>query len=342
MVKVFTNRQDVPEYGRQVVDVVERLGFTDWEYVPLHPIPEANRRVQVREEEHLAPSTSVAQLRVAMKNPASKIPPVVVSRDGYQIDGNSRAEAARKNGATTFPAIVLKEDFQGASPDVKKRMHLLGAALNTRHGKGIDRNEIRQAVLVVGADGGYSSANIASLLNITASTVEGIFDELRAQERAKDLGIDLPENSMSATSLRLLGANAKMHDEPLSGLMKFAVASGAGQTELRQLINKIKAAPSDAQALALIKSEREVWEPQIAKRRAEAAERGDNGKPKPFKAPLTAQLRQHLAFVLDKNADDFVERVPTRIEGHLSDIRHAVTVLKQVIALQAELMEAAE
>src|ERR1700689_4493413 len=146
-------RQQLPDLAKPTADLIEKLGFT-WELDFEYPTPDAARRVQIREEAHYVPREMVMRIAAAMAR-GDKLPPIVVTTDGYLIDGNTRTAAAQHNKYPSIQALVPNGSYENCTEKVERRLKLLGAAFNARNGKGIDREEIRKAVVAIGQDPTY-------------------------------------------------------------------------------------------------------------------------------------------------------------------------------------------
>jgi hypothetical protein len=324
------SRHELPDRARIVVDLVERFGFK-WEFDYEHPLPDyTRRRVQIRDEKHYVPGEQATQYREAMRR-GDKFPPIVVSRDDYLLDGNTRTEAARRNGFPTIQAVILDQPYEGANASVRRRMHLLGAALNTRNGKGIDKEEIRKVVEFVAQDTGYDASKIAELLGIPERMAQAFLAERRARERAEHLGVKV-NGSVTASQLRILGT-AKLNDGPWRELTSLAQQSGMAPTELRPLVKTLRESGSDQKALSLLEAERQARQEQIA-------EFTTYGK---AKSPGAQQLRVRLKFILEyeEGVPGFVEGNPTIGGKHLEQIERAIAVLGEVAGAQRQQLEEA-
>jgi hypothetical protein len=217
-------RQQLPDTAKQAADLIETLGF-QWELDFEYATPDPAKRIQIREEVHYTPRPMVMQIAAAMAR-GDKMPPVVVTKDGYLIDGNTRTAAARHNKYPAVQALVLSDSYEGCTEKVERRLQLLGAAFNARHGKGIDRQEIRRAVEKIGADTSYDGTRIAALIGVTDATVKGLLAEMKARKRADDAGLHL-NGSVGATVLQKLGqASEKLNDEPFLQVTKLAQDTG--------------------------------------------------------------------------------------------------------------------
>lgn len=325
MAATITDHNKLPDEARMTATLIKRLGF-DWELDLRYPTPDPSaKRIQIRQEQHYSPKAEVTKYAASMaRNDA--FPPIVVTQDGYVLDGNTRAEAARKNKYPTIPAFVLDLDYEGASEPVVRRMRLLGAGFNARHGRGIDRQEITDAVLAVGTGTDYDASRIAQLLGVSAGLVQGVLSEQRARERAGKLGMHV-NGSVPASQLRRLG-QAPLNDKPFLALLQLTQDAGLSVGEINELIKEIKAAGSDEAAMELINRQR-------AERRGQIAEYAAVGKSRPAHS---SQLRQSLGFVLkhEDNPTALVELNPTLAETHRQIVTRAIQVLTVILNGQKE------
>ena len=327
----ITARQNMPDTAKLAADLCEKFGFKvkfDYEY----PTPaDASKRVQIRDEKHNAPASEVTKYAAAMKR-GEKFSPVIMTRDNYVADGNTRAHAAAKNKYPTIQALILDDDYEGANENTRVRLAALGAAFNVRNGKGIDRNEIRNAVEFIGNNPSYDATRIAALIGLTELAVRGILAEKRVRERAKKMDIHLNGN-LGAGQLRKIGSADKgLNDAPFKELLLLTDDADLSPGEIAALIRDLKAAKSDDAALTILETEREARRQQIAERKA-------TGKPGKPAAP--AKLRQSLGFLLGYKGkqlilEEMVEHNPNTRKEHLNQIEDASLLLAQLIELQRE------
>lgn len=316
--------EDLPDEARTTATLIKKLGF-DWELDLRYPTPDFERRVQIRDEVHYAPSAEVTKYASAyLRNEA--MPPIVMTKDGFLLDGNTRVGALHRAKLPTVSAFIVDEDYEGANAATVRRFTALGAAFNTRNGRGIDRKEIARAILAVGAGGDYTAERIAALLGLSSGLVNGVLAEQRARERADRLGVHV-NGSVPVSMLRRLG-QAPLNDEPFRRMLKLTQDAGLSASELGELVRQVKAAGSDAAALELIDAQR-------AERREQIAEFAASGKSRP---PGPAQLRQHLGFILKYagDPDKLVDRNPTTVAEHATLLDQAIELLTKVRALQRE------
>lgn len=317
------NRQQLPDVAKPTADLIEKLGF-QWELDFEYPTPDPARRVQIREEGHYIPREMVMRIAAAQFR-GDKLPPVVVTSDGYLIDGNTRTAAARHNKYPSVQALVLTDTYEGCTEKVERRLRLLGAAFNARNGKGIDREEIRKAVVAIAKDSTYDGTRIAALIGVTDATVRSILAEMKARDRAESLGVHL-NGSVAATPLRVLGqASEKLNDEPFKAVATLTQDTGMSPGELREVLRQMHDAKADEGALAVVEEHRLARREQIAEYRA-------SGKSKP---PPAAKLRQRLGFILDfeSSPKDLAELNPDVVEKHRDAIERSIAVLQAVLAV---------
>lgn len=322
----ITHKGALPDHALMPVKLVEKLGFTDWTFHYDYDTPaDVHRRVQIRDDGHYAPTTEITKLGDALKR-GDDLPPIILTRDGYLIDGNTRVMAAQKIRFPKINAVVINDNYAGGTDGTRTLFHLLGAAFNTRNGRGIDRHEIRKAVIAVGKDGGYDATRIAALLGASERYVQNVLVEERARTRAAQIGHEISDTVPSSLLQKLGGASAKLNDAPYLELTRLTQDTGLTNDELRELIQRVVGAGSDNAALAVLAQER-------ATRREQIREHTAGRKTKP---PLAAQLRQRLGFILEYNADPnrLVEHSPNFTAQHLDALRASITTLQAVVAAQ--------
>ena len=257
------------------------------------------------------------------------MPPGISTRDDYLVDGATRAAAARKNKFPKVPMLVLDVDFETASQEIRQRLHALGAAINLRNGKGIDRGETRRAVEQIAQSPNFDATKIAALLSVTENVVRSILYEMKVRNRARDLKVDV--RNLTSGQMRIIG-RASLHDEPFRELVALTGDAGLSGKDITALLRAIKEAKGDGAALKILADERLSRRDQISERRA------TGGKSKPL---ASAQLRQHLGFVLkfiNGSAAQAVERNEAFQAEHIRKIDDAILALQQIGTLQRDAM----
>jgi ParB-like chromosome segregation protein Spo0J len=327
---VKIKQYDIPDSAKMTIERVRRLGFTDFEFDPFYPVPpDVQRRVQIRNDEHYKPTAAIAPIAESMSR-NEPIEPIVVTRDGYIVDGNTRVRAAHRAKKEFMEAVVLLVDWERvANTGTGRLLRTLGAGLNLKHGRGIDREETAQAILTIGADKSFTATRIAALLGVGERAVVDVLAEERARQRFHEVTGEVLNGSVPATQLRRLGGVAiKMKRDPFIQLVRLTQDAGLTVAELSSLIKRVDAADTEAEALSILEEERKVRAEQIREFIA-------RGKARP---PLSAQLRQRLGFVVDResNPEALVENSPNFVSQHRDMIERAIAVLRAVLEVQPE------
>ena len=246
------------------------------------------------------------------------------------MDFNTRAYAAHKLGWPTFPAFVINVDYDTCTSIERERVHLLGAAFNTKGPKPLTREEIADTVEKVSGNPDWTATRVAQHLGVSQGTVNSVFAQVRAKRRAEKLGVHL-NGSVTATNVAALGQRSdKLTDRPFQEIARLTQDAGLETRELRDLLRKVEEVTgSDEEKVAVIDAERAARETQIAHYKA-------TGKAKP---PKSVELRRHLAFTLD-NRDDpgaMAEYNPATAAEHLAKVTEAIEILELVRDAQESL-----
>lgn len=322
----------------QAIVEIERLGYKyteDGQY-DLSGLS-TERRVQVREPRHYAPKAEVERYAIQMGH--SKFPPIIVTRDQWIIDGNTRVGGALKRGDRFFPAYIVQIDWKDATPRQRQELYAIGATMNAANGNPLTPAERRESVRnLLGLE--WTEGQIERVAGIKPVEVKRVKRDLIAEKRAAQVGLEVtsPEDgrvirnggtgAVSGAAKRALGQSmaADLHDEPFLELAKLAADAGLGAAEVTQVARAAKEASSDAEALRA-----------IAEARAEAADRIRQreltGKSKPSPA---AQFRQALGHVLRFAGQEYtlVERNPDLVGQYDEAITQALTVISKVMEAQ--------
>ena len=315
MVTTTVTREQI---ARPVIDLVEKFGF-QCEVVDEYSLPDLAQRIQIRNEANYAPGVMVGKIRAAMER-GDRLPPIVVTRDGHLVDGNTRVTAAQQNRIPHLHAVILDVDFEGATEDETHRLWTLGAAFNARHGKGINREELRRAVAQIGADPTYSASRIAGLIGVTDRVVLGLLAEKKGRDRAESLGLH-PNGSFNAPRLGMMGRlSENLNDQPFTSLFSLIEDTGMSIGEIKDVAQRAHDTKSDQGALEVLDKEREARKDQIAIYKA-------SGKSVP---PTSAKLRQRLGFILnfEGKTKELIEHNPTLTEEHVALIDRSIAVLQ--------------
>jgi hypothetical protein len=256
-----------------------------------------------------------------------EIPPPVVTRDNYYVDGNTRGQAWEKNGVKRAHVILVHENYEGASNDLDRRLRGLGAALNIRHGLRPDRESIRGAVLKLAEDDQLEPGRIADLLGEPVNAVTNVIRENNGVKLLEGHGVHVNGN-VSAGVLRMFGSRFdKWHAEPQAAMAKLAIDAGFNTKEIRDLAQKIEAeAKSEAEVLRMLAAEREANDVRIRQVRYVG-----RGKPTPWgKAKRT--LGQFLSIAED--VDRVIDPNPSTASAYMVELKQARDTLERVIEAQ--------
>lgn len=199
---------------------------------------------QVRMSEHRAPKAMVDRYAEQMK--AGAIFPAIVVNDRYEIvDGNSRWMAAQRNKKETIAAYVCSDlsALQARS---------LSVELNQSHGLSMTDEEIRAFVTSAVEEGQVPDARAYSrMTGVKASTlarwVAAKHFEMRAvrESIAVDHFKDLPDSVRAALHVAKLRAVFQQ-------VTALAVEARVPSAQLKAIITEANAAPSEADALAVV------------------------------------------------------------------------------------------
>jgi ParB-like nuclease family protein len=205
---------------------------------------------QVRLSEHRAPKAMVDRYAEQMK--AGAVFPAIVVNDRYEIvDGNSRWMAAQRNRRETIAAYVCSDlsALQARS---------LSVELNQLHGLSMTDEEIRAFVTGAVEEGQVLDPRAyARMTGVKASTLARWaaakhFDMRAARDGlASDRLMDLADSVRAALNVTRLEA-VFMQVTSLAADARVPVA------QLKEIISEANAAPSEAEALAVIARAREA------------------------------------------------------------------------------------
>jgi ParB-like chromosome segregation protein Spo0J len=308
---------------------IERLGFT-WTEEPQYDLGGLadDRRVQVREVGHYTPGDTVARYAEMMGH--SQFPPIIVTKDAWWVDGNTRGAAAKLRGQNFFPALVLDVEYLGPTTTEQQRneLYALAATLNSHHGVPLTTKEARN-VAARFIDLGWKADQIGRAIGLKASSVTAVRKEIEAEAKLHRVGLDA-NGSIKGTSLRALGAPAALglNDEPYKALAVLAGDAGLNAAEIGAVAKEAKATGSDSAAIAYLDTQRTEHADRIKARELTGGSR----------PPVARQARQHLGFItkFEGRESELLERNPAVYEAHRESLQKTITVVSKVLELQAQ------
>ena len=252
---------------------------------------------QVRLSEHRAPKAMVDRFAEQMK--AGAIFPAIVVNDRYEIvDGNSRCMAAQRNKREVIAAYVCSDlsALQARS---------LSVELNQSHGLSMTDEEIRAFVTGAVEEGQVLDPKVyARMTGVKASTLARWaaakhFDMRAARDGlASDRLKDLADSVRAALNVARLKAVFRQ-------VTSLAVDARVPATQLRTIITEANAAPSEAEALAVVARAREARSEDI--RTIASGFKGAPRKSKSSAFHIGGLLRCEVADLLDVSPDKQAE-----------------------------------
>lgn len=307
---------------------IKRLGF-DYLEDPQFDLSElsVDRRVQVREVTNYAPKDQVDRYAVQMSQ--SQFPPIVVTLDGWLIDGNTRVGAWTKRAQKFCPAIVLQIEYNGRSTTEKtqKQLRALALTLNSTHGKSLTpveaRNGARDLIALE-----WRAEQIARALGLKPAVLSQVRREIAAEDKLKRVGFTA-QASLSGAALRTLGSKDALAlvDAPYLGLALMAADAGLTAAEITTAAKDIRDIGSENGQITKLESLRTELGDRIR-------ERALTGKGKP--AP-SRQLRQHLGYLLkwdEKTVHELLETDPAVNALACQTIEKSIALLTALLEMQ--------
>lgn len=203
---------------------------------------------QVRLTEHRAPKDQVAKYAIAMKHGAT-FPAIVLNDRLERIDGNTRLEAAIKNGDDAIPAYIC----HGLTP---LEARSLSVELNQSNGLAMTEPEIRR--FVEGAVNEGQHADLRSLSRMTgvrSSKIASWIAETQFKTRAVREGVNerhvnaLPPSTRAALQATRL-ASVFVATSKLAAEAKMPAAA------VKKIVALANAATSESDAIAIVVAER--------------------------------------------------------------------------------------
>lgn len=300
---------------------IDELGI-QWYYLDEGPVPERDKRLQVRDISELAPELEVSQYAAAYRR-GDVLPPIVVTDDCVVVDGNTRTEAARRAELDSLPQFVLRIHYATAPEIQIQAMLKLAAGLNQTNGRRMPNNTVVRIVTMVARDGD-DPATLAAQLNCSVDTVRGVLNMNKAKARAREMSLDTAV--LSDKHWRVLGnKNAKLNNDVLAAVVRLTAAAQLTAAEMTTVCKGTERIYSDEGKLAYLKEEETANRDRI---------KGVTKKP-----TRSAHARLVLGQVLKLGEDPAgaVEMIPDLRSGHLRRLEAAIDALEKVRKAQLDL-----
>lgn len=315
-----------PFLAPEVEAELKRLGLT-WKMEAQYDLRTIAGRAQVRDIKNLAPKANVASYAVQMGE--KPFPAIVLSSDGYVIDGNTRIAARAKRKEHFCSAAVLDLGYHHATPTQKAELHALAATLNQLGAERLKPNEVRRIIEDL-LDLDWSNENIARSVGASPSTASQVRRERAGRDRLASLGLD--PNDFDESSTRVLGSPDAMslNDAPFKALAELTLDAGFKTKEVQEVARAMKALGADKLALDHVAKFRKDQASRIKQHRL-------TGKGKP---PMASQVRRSLGIVVKNNPADLVEVNPTAMDSYRDLLDKAINVLSRTMDMQDARIEA--
>lgn len=284
-----------PAISQQIEQMLTARNI-DWDFEPNVRISEIRDAEgnQVRLTEHRAPKDQVQKYATAMKHGAT-FPAIVLNDRREKIDGNTRLEARIKNGDDTIPAYIC----HGMTP-LESRS--LSVELNQSNGLAMTKEELRRFVAGAVQEGqDLELKTLARMTGVRETTISRWIAETQFKSRAAKAGIEdrvinvLPESTRVALQATRL---APVFDE----LATLAAEARMPAVQVKQIVSQANSAPSEAEALQIVATERHARADEI---RAAAA----GFKPRERKSNGSAQ---HIGGLARFEVDDLLDVAPEK------------------------------
>lgn len=313
---------------------IERLGFSytevaQYDLTQLMSVAKGEDgygRVQVREVGHYAPKESVERYAVQMNH--VEFPPIVVTRDRWIVDGNTRVRAKLYRKEKFFPALVLDTTYEGASQRRQDELHALAATLNAQNGVPLTAKETRSVVRTF-ISLGWLNEQIGRAIGVKASTVTQVRKEIDAERKLEKVGLVGGDgDAIRGAALRALGAKdvLALNDVPFKMLAELARDADLNAKEIIDTAKVSKEAGSDKLAMDKLRDLRAEMRDRIQQKTLTGV-----GKP-----PVSRQVRQHLGNVVkyEGREDELLETDPDVSAKHIAALEKAIAVLTKVLNMQ--------
>lgn len=276
--------------------------------------PDGTKMVQVRDEKFLAPPRQVSQYAADVRN-GDVFPPVIITRDGYIVDGNTRVQAYLKSGVKTITAFRLHVDYAAATPAQRRDLESLGTGMNGKNGAGMNRGNIEALVMRWYAPGD-NPRTLAAKIHFPEASVRRIFKIQEGRKWLTRIGVEDPDGCLKGGHYELFASwNEKMTDVILATVVTLARDARFTISETGKLGQDVIGLKNEIARLDLIEERRRANDDRI---------KGLSGKPSP-----AGQFRQALGHVLAfrDNPVSGVEQVSAK-DGNAEDRQRTQEMLE--------------
>jgi hypothetical protein len=323
MARGITKEESLPGYAQSTAPRIKVFGF-NWVFFPEWKLADPDHRVQVRPIAQLAPLREVTKYAQDLKR-GDQMPPVIMTSDGYLIDGHTRTEACRKIGRTTFPTFILDVNYSDATDSQRKQLQALGASMNLTHGRGMNIAAVAAIIESITYDD-TSPKQLAKDLHIPESTANTYLNAAKTRRRARRVGVEL-NATLTNSHLRLFGNKAKyFSDQVFKEFITLSQDAHLTVPATTALSRRLEGMGTESERLEVLKVEREAYSDIIT-----------GGQANPSKA---AKLRQSLGLLINTDAEVLAEMNPQAAHLHAQTLKKAWEQLENVMIAQTQVERA--
>lgn len=304
---------------------IEDLGFAYSEDAQFDiSVLSKDKRVQSREfgsAPFWAPKEEMRRYAIQMTH--SPFPPIIVTRDGWLVDGNTRVGARDIRKEKFSPAIVLEVEYGKMKPIEQEKVYGLAVTINSQNGRNLTTKERRASIALL-IDLGWNNTQIEKRIGVRVHEINKMRRVITARGRLEKLGVTVNGN-LSQAAVAVLGDEKVLllNDDPYKAIAALATDAGLNSKEVRDIAYEALALGSDDEKMKRVAAVRGEFKEQIEAVKFEHA----------AKPPLARQLRQHLGFVnkYEGNVSALKESNPAYAEEHATYVTTAIKVLSQLL-----------
>jgi hypothetical protein len=213
----------------------------------------------------------------------SIFPPIIITRDGYPVDGNTRLKAYLELGVKTITVFRLHVDFATATDAQLRDLEELGTGMNGKNGEGMNKGNIERLVMRWYTPGD-TPRTLAAKIHFPEASVRRIFKIQEGRRWLARIGVADEDSRLKGGHYELFsGWNEKMTDVILANVATLARDAKFTIPETAALGQRVIELTSEVAKLDLLESENRANEERKA---------GVSGKPSP-----AGQFRQALGHI---------------------------------------------
>lgn len=303
--------------------------FTDKEFAfneayDLTTLDPEGRVVQVRDAKNRAPKEHAKRYAEQMAHAA--FPAIILTKDGWIVDGNTRVKACQMRKQSVFPAYVIAIDYGKATDRERAKVDALAATMNAVNGNPLTPIETRRAIRAFLAYG-FDTDKISKHVGASTTMISNVRRQIAGESKIEKVGLD-PLAFGKDGQRQALGHTevVGLNDVPFKRLAELTKAADLKPAEIVALGREAKSSGSDAAAIKILE---QAFIDNAG--RIRQIDLVGAGSPTP-----SANFRKTLGMVTKwaSNPRDLVESDPAHIESYLDSLRAAHSTLTKLIALQ--------